>query len=134
MRVWAATWTEGGASFGVAAWRFLGAGTVEYLMIAGSFILLMSLLLIWAVYFRSRRKSRHHHHHHHHDRHSQEPGESGARWEVKASPQVNSGGIWKFWRRRKRKRRHGHRPMNPTLAETGGLPPTRADEGPEPFP
>lgn len=35
--------------------------------------------------------------------------------------------------KRKRKRRH-HRPTNPTLAQTGGLPPKRAPNQPPPGP
>jgi uncharacterized iron-regulated membrane protein len=35
--------------------------------------------------------------------------------------------------RRKRKHRH-HRPSNPTLAQTGGLPPKRAPDQPPPGP
>ncbi len=31
-------------------------------------------------------------------------------------------------RHRKRRRRRGHRPRNPTLEETGGLPPSRAND------
>jgi hypothetical protein len=44
--------------------------------------------------------------------------------------------IWflTFRKKRKRKRRHGHhgekRPLNPTLAETGGLPPKRDPDEP----
>jgi hypothetical protein len=34
--------------------------------------------------------------------------------------------------RRRRKRLQEHRPRNPTLAETGGLPPLRAGEPPKP--
>ena len=34
--------------------------------------------------------------------------------------------------RRRRRRRHGHRPMAPTLAETGGLPPRGAGESSQP--
>ena len=35
-------------------------------------------------------------------------------------------------RRRKRRRRREHRPRNPTLAETGGLPPVRPEDQPPP--
>jgi len=45
--------------------------------------------------------------------------------------------IWVFYfRKRRRKRRHKHRherrrrAVNPTLAQTGGLPPTRPSEPP----
>jgi hypothetical protein len=35
-------------------------------------------------------------------------------------------------RRRRRRRRREHRPRNPTLAETGGLPPIRTEAPPGP--
>jgi hypothetical protein len=35
-------------------------------------------------------------------------------------------------RRRRRRRRREHRPRNPTLAETGGLPPVRPEQSPDP--
>ena len=34
-------------------------------------------------------------------------------------------------RRRRRRSHHRHRPRNPTLAETGGLPPIRPEDPPE---
>ncbi len=34
-------------------------------------------------------------------------------------------------RERKRRRRREHRPRNPTLAETGGLPPIRTERPPD---
>jgi hypothetical protein len=37
-------------------------------------------------------------------------------------------------RRRRRRRRREHRPRNPTLAETGGLPPMRPNEPSDPSP
>lgn len=37
-------------------------------------------------------------------------------------------------RKRRRKRRRDHRPRNPTLAETGGLPQPRSPEAPPPAP
>ena len=46
--------------------------------------------------------------------------------------------IWVFYfRRKRRKHRHRHhhhrerRPVNPTLAQTGGLPPPRPSESPD---
>ena len=35
-------------------------------------------------------------------------------------------------RRKRRRRRREHRPRNPTLAETGGLPPVRPEDQPPP--
>ena len=36
--------------------------------------------------------------------------------------------------KRKRRKHHHHRPSNPTLAQTGGLPPKRAPNEPPPGP
>ena len=35
--------------------------------------------------------------------------------------------IWAVFFRKRRHRRHEHRPRNPTRAETGGLPPARTE-------
>jgi hypothetical protein len=37
-------------------------------------------------------------------------------------------------RKRRHRRRREHRPRNPTLAETGGLPPVRTGRPPDPYP
>jgi len=48
--------------------------------------------------------------------------------------------IWIFFfrkpgrRRRKHRHRHEHRSPNPTLAQSGGLPPVRQEEKPSPRP
>lgn len=39
-------------------------------------------------------------------------------------------GVWLSMRTRTRRKRMPHRPHNPTLAETGGLPPPRSPEPP----
>jgi hypothetical protein len=39
-------------------------------------------------------------------------------------------GLWLSQRARTRRKRMPHRPRNPTLAETGGLPPPRSPEPP----
>lgn len=39
-------------------------------------------------------------------------------------------GLWLSLRTRTRRKRMSHRPRNPTLAETGGLPPPRSPEPP----
>jgi hypothetical protein len=85
-------------------------------------LIAISIPIIWAVYFRGRRRHRKHHHHHHAPRVSPE---SGA---VSESP--------RRFRRRKRRRRSSHpnRPLNPTLAETGGLPPIHGDDHPGTLP
>jgi hypothetical protein len=37
----------------------------------------------------------------------------------------------KSGKRRRKNRRHRHRPLNPTLAESGGLPPVRREKNPD---
>ena len=45
---------------------------------------------------------------------------------------VDAESGWTKSRRRIRRSEHPHRPRNPTLAETGGLPPLRSDPQPPP--
>ncbi|MDE3066562.1 MAG: hypothetical protein KGJ60_03325 [Verrucomicrobiota bacterium] len=64
-----------------------------------------------------RKRSRHHHHHH--------------------SSRAEAGEEAAHHHSRKRRRRHHHRehrPMNPTLAQTGGLPPIHPKEPPAAMP
>jgi hypothetical protein len=73
-------------------------------------------LLIWAMFLRKRPKELH-----------------GSR--VIAEPDHKSQRVGSSGRRRHRKRRPTHPDnfgRNPTLAETGGLPPPRSDEAPSP--
>ena len=78
------------------------------------------LLLLWARHYVNRKKR-----HHYHDRkvasHSL-PAVSDP--EDEETPHHRS--------RRRRKRRREHRPRNPTLAETGGLPTTKTEPSSNP--
>lgn len=91
------------------------------LIMVAAILLAISIPAIWAVYFR--KKPRHRKHHHHHvPRVSAEPG---------AVPEPSA----RFKRRKKRRRsNHPNRALNPTLAETGGLPPIRGKDHPGTFP
>lgn len=91
----------------------------EALAIIGATLLLVIALGIWAVYFRKRGRRRKHHHSRSHNSESPRP-ETSAETDAVAAPG-----------RRRRRRRH-HRPRNPTLAETGGLPPVRSEPPPAP--
>jgi type VI protein secretion system component VasK len=79
--------------------------------------------LIWAVYVR-KRKRRHKHHHHHHN-----PNRYGQIQTDDASAAADGS---QMFHKRKGRRRREHRPRNPTLAETGGLPPARGEGPPGP--
>jgi type VI protein secretion system component VasK len=106
------------------SWHSPSGSTREVFLVLGAIIAVTSVLLIWALYFRKRR--RHHSHHHHHHHHSS--SESSALGTTPAESGQESR------RRRRRRRRREHRPRNPTLAETGGLPPVRSDSPSEPLP
>ena len=107
-----------------AAWRFTNPATREGIIIFGALGLVTLLVLIWAIYFRKRRRRRRSHHHS--QQHSSGPAESPtAPAEDSAPPPPQS-------RHKRRRLRHRSRSRNPTLAETGGLPPLRPESPPEP--
>lgn len=87
----------------------------QYLVLLAA-IALLCLLLLGLILFQRRRKLRRRQMLHR------------SPWPASASK--NQGMVGKLSRGRRRKRRH-QRPMNPTLAQTGGLPPVRPlDEPP----
>ena len=73
------------------------------------------LLFVWA-YFRYRKKE----------------GKKNRHAPPKPAPvePVPESGESERRRRRKRRRRRDHRPRNPSLQQTGGLPPPRSDDQP----
>src|SRR5262249_13082093 len=107
-------------------WNKMDATTRDILIILGAVALVTLFALFWAVVFRSKRRPRHHHHHHHHRAHTR--SETTAPISSQPEPAAGSG----LRRKRRRHRRREHRTRNPTLAETGGLPPLRSAPPPEP--
>jgi len=107
-------------------WHWMGLTLKELLILLGAVALVTSMLLVWAVYFRKRPRAHSHHHHHHHSHNQTNSSDS--------TNQSNGeeGGQRRY--RRKRRRRRDHRPRNPTLAETGGLPPLRSEHPQDPLP
>ena len=129
-----------------------GAGLVlvDILLVLGAVLAVSLLLVVWAKYLR---RSKHHSHHHHHHRRSGEDlapvaratpaseaaGESSPDPSFPPSEEADADSDDSTSRhhhrhRRRRIRRREHRPRNPTLAETGGLPPIRNPETPPPGP
>jgi FtsZ-interacting cell division protein ZipA len=106
----------------LAWWRLSNPAFRERLIIFGAIGLVTLLLLVWAAFIRSKRRRRHSHHHRHH--HAQKPTEVPATTQNEDVPAPSE-------KRRRRHSRHRHRPRNPTLAETGGLPPIRQENPPE---
>ncbi len=109
----------------LAAWR-RDPAVVERVMIFGAIGLVTVLVLLWAVFLRKKRRRRSHHHHGHH-RSSGLPESPGASPTDGAPPVEEKRRHQRHSRRRRRRR-------NPTLAETGGLPPIRPEDAPEPEP
>ena len=87
----------------------------DVLVIIATGLALGLILLLWARHYVKRKKR-----HQHHDRkvvsHSLP---AGSDQEEEEEPHHHG--------RRRRKRRREHRPRNPTLAETGGLPTTKPE-------
>ena len=130
-----------------------GAGLVlgDVLLVLGAVLAVSLALVVWAKYLR---RSKHHsHHHHHHNRRSGEdlapvarptpavapagessPNPSFPPSEEAAADSDDSTSRHHHRHQRRRIRRREHRPRNPTLAETGGLPPMRNPETPPPSP
>jgi hypothetical protein len=105
------------------AWRLANPSTREGIIIFGALGLVTVLVLFWAIFLRRRRQRRRSHHHSH--QHSSEPaGSSNA-------PAEDSAPLFPQKRHKRNRLRRRHRPRNPTLAETGGLPPIRPENPPE---
>jgi hypothetical protein len=91
-----------------------------FFLLFGSLFIVIGAVFFWAAVIRKRRDRYTSHRERHRDDHRprSNPGEDSSK-----GPRV---------RRRKRRSSHPRYPKNPTLAETGGLPPIRRDEGAEP--
>jgi hypothetical protein len=108
------------------AWRITDPATLERLIIFGAIGLVTLLMVLWAVFLRKRGRRRRKHHHPHQSS-SQPP-------EVPAVAKDGSALSTPENRRHRRRSGRRHRPRNPTLAETGGLPPVRPESPTEPQP
>jgi hypothetical protein len=93
----------------------------EYLILFGAVFAIALILLFWAAYIR--KPGRHHSRHHH----------SRAREEGAAASRSSAGDDSEKHHHHHRRRRHEY-PRNPTLAETGGLPPVKPEQSSDPMP
>lgn len=106
------------------SWKKMEPGTREALIVSGSLLVVIFLTLVWAMFIRKPGRRRHHRHHHHSGHPAPTPAQT-----LTGGDSDPAGATLR--RRRWRRRRREHRPRNPTLSETGGLPPFRS-EGPTP--
>ena len=91
----------------------------ERLIVVGAMILVLLVVLGWALLFRSQRQRSARREDRRHRRHS---------FAKKAAKGVAE--IREYVKEHRRRRRREHRPRNPTLSETGGLPPVRGEDDP----
>lgn len=97
-----------------AEWRKSSPLSHDLAVIITTLVVITLVLLVWAVFIRKRARQNRGLYTH----------------PVNLSKTVNGGNSADNHdphKRRKRRRRRDHRPRNPTLAETGGLPPIRTD-------
>jgi FtsZ-interacting cell division protein ZipA len=112
------------------SWHWMGLTLKELLTMLGAVALVTLLLVLWAVYIRKGPRRHSHRHHRHEQHYSDDPNNPSGLAED--PPDSEATGDKRY--RRKRRRRREHRARNPTLAETGGLPPLRSDRPPDPLP
>jgi hypothetical protein len=90
---------------------------MDIMVIIATGLALGLVLLLWARYYVRQNRRRHDHHERRADPRPAAPN----RPEADEEPQLRGR------RRRKRRHRRDHLPRNPTLAETGGLPPPKIE-------
>jgi len=108
----------------LAHWEDLTPGRRERIIILAGLGLITAGVSAWSLFFRRSRRRRHRHH----QRHA--ASSAPAQPQAAAVEDSESSHSRRKWRRQHR----DHRPRNPTLAETGGLPPVRSGDPPEILP
>jgi hypothetical protein len=88
---------------------------LDLFVVLGAILLVLLGLFFWALFFRKRKGERH--------RKRRERPES-----YRKRLQKGAADIKQLLNERQRRRRREHRPINPTLAQTGGLPPVREEK------
>ena len=89
----------------------------ERLIILGALLFVTGIILVWVLVIRKQRRRK------------SSSSDRRHRRRKSSGPRAADGikEIKQLVRERQRHRRREHRPRNPTLAETGGLPPSRSD-------
>jgi hypothetical protein len=105
-------------------WNDPGSGTREIIIIVGVLFLIGLAGFIWAAFWRKPRRRKHAYHHA-----SSDDSNGGLPQRRK-----RKSGLARALGRSRRHRRHrrNERPINPTLAQVGGLPPPRRELPPGP--
>ena len=106
----------------ISATNKMPPGSEDILIVLGAILLVALIVFFCVLSFRKGEKTGHKHHHRHHRKSYREQFKNTA------------SGIKELIRQRRRHRRREHRSINPTLAQTGGLPPIRTAVKPPPPP
>ena len=100
-----------------AGWTSPGSMVGQLAIVIGAVVFVVIVIFIWAAFLR-KPQSRHHSHHH----------SEGGGLPTRRKPRSK---LARMLGKKRRKRRHSReRPVNPTLAEIGGLPPRRDEHPP----
>jgi hypothetical protein len=91
----------------------ISAGWFDFFIVLGAIALVAFVTFLWAVFIRKPAKPRRKHRHHHAS--------------YRERFRKNAAEIRQLVQPRQRKHSE-HHPLNPTLAQTGGLPPVREEE------
>jgi hypothetical protein len=127
---------EGGGGWFANLVRVLSSSvspTVQFTVVFGVFILVIIAIFAWAAFFREQ-GGRHHHHRRHHRRNDRSLPPLTAAAAAAQKPGDPPPFQRPHRRHRRRRRRHSDVRRNPTLAETGGLPPRRSEDTAPPGP
>jgi FtsZ-interacting cell division protein ZipA len=100
--------------------NWLPPESMDVLIVLGVIVLVALIVFFWAFSFRKAGKRPRKHHHHHH------------RKSYREQFKKNAAGIGELIRQHRRQHHREHHPINPTLAQTGGLPPLREPGKPPP--
>ena len=109
------------------SWNSMSAGKRELIIISGAVLLVVLALLFWAIFIRPPRRQRSPYH-------GGRKSERGLLLTDSEKKSHRTRHRWFGFGKRRKHRRRRERPRNPTLAETGGLPPIRTDEPTDPIP
>ena len=93
----------------------------ERLIVLGAVVLVLLAVLGWALLVRGQRK-----------RSARREDRRRRRHSFAKNAAKGVAEIREYVKERRRHRRRAHRPRNPTLSETGGLPPVRGEDDPPP--
>jgi hypothetical protein len=97
----------------------LSSELLDFFVVFGAILLVVLIAFFWALMVRKGGKSRRKHR---------------SRQSYREQLQKGASEIRQLIREHRSGRRREHRPINPTLAQTGGLPPLREAEKPPPPP